>query len=97
MNVGYLKTYVSNLKQYSFTPLINWDKRSEQLQNANGSLISWCSTINNDAYKVVYEDGRYAQYVIPLKRDFTDFKKLIIIPVEYSGGSPDIESRIIDA
>ncbi len=97
VNVGYLKTYVSNLKQYSFTPLIDWGKRNEQLQNANGSLISWCSTINNDAYKVVYEDGRYAQYVIPLIQDFTDFKKLIIIPVEYSGGSPDIESRIIDA
>ena len=96
VNVGYLKTYVSKLKQYSFTPLIDWSKRNEKLQCANGSPIVWCSTIDNDAYKVVYKDGRYAQYVIPLIRDFTDFKKLIIIPVEYSGGSPDIESRIID-
>lgn len=96
VNVGYLKTYVSNLKQYSFTPLINWDKRNEELQNANGELIKWCNTASGDEYKVVYEDGRYARYVIPLKQDFTNFKKLIIIPVEYSGGSPDIESRIID-
>ena len=96
VNVGYLKTYVSNLKQYSFTPLINWDKKNEELQNANGEPIKWYDTASGDEYKVVYEDGRYARYVIPLKQDFTNFKKLIIIPVEYSGGSPDIESRIID-
>ena len=95
VNVSYLKSKTAK-RHYTFTPLIDWDKRDTNLTCADGVSRKWCNTSNSVSYKSVYEDGRYAQYVIPLKQEFTDFKKLLIIPVEYSGGTPDIESRILD-
>ena len=96
VNVSYLKSQITKNRHYTFKPLIDWDKRDTTLIAANGVPIQWCYTNNSVSYKSVYEDGRYAQYVIPLKQEFTDFKKLLIIPVEYSDGTPDIESRILD-
>lgn len=95
-NVQYGDLSGERNRHYTFTPLIDWDKRDTNLTSADGVSIQWCYTGNSESYKSVYADGRYAQYVIPLKQEFTDFKKLLIIPVEYSDGSPDIESRIID-
>ena len=95
VNVSYLKSKTAK-RHYTFTPLIDWSMRNTKLTAANGAPMQWCYTDTGVSYKSVYEDGRYAQYVIPLKQEFTDFKKLLIIPVENSGGSPDIDSRIID-
>ena len=96
VNVSYLKSQITKIRHYTFKPLIDWSMRDTNLICADGVSRKWCNTSNIVSYKSVYEDGRYAQYVIPLKQEFTDFKKLLIIPVEYSGGTPDIESRILD-
>lgn len=95
VNISYLKSKTAK-RHYTFTPLIDWNMRDTKLTCADGVSRKWCNTSNNISYMSVYKDGRYAQYVIPLKQEFTDFKKLLIIPVEYSGGTPDIESRILD-
>ena len=95
VNVSYLKSKTAK-RHYTFTPLIDWDKRDTNLTCADGVSRKWCNTSNSISYTSVYKDGRYAKYVIPLKQEFTDFKKLLIIPVENSNGTPDIESRILD-
>lgn len=87
--------YLNNEKR-TFTPLIDWDYENptKYYNNAN---VTWKNTTTSVSYRSIYDDGRYAQYVYPLKEPFTNFEEIMICYPDASGGTPDQDTRIFKA
>jgi len=87
--------YLNNTKR-SFTPLIDWDYTNPTKYYNNVDVI-WKYTTTSVSYRSIYDDGRYAQYVYPLKQPFTDFEEIMFCYPDASGGTPDQDTRIFKA
>lgn len=87
--------YLNNTKR-TFTPLIDWDYENPTKYYTNVD-IKWKDTSTAQHYRSIYDDGRYAMNVFPLKQPFTDFEEIMLCYPDHSNGTIDQDSRIFKA
>ena len=80
----------------TLVPLIDWDytepgHKAGFAKWVNGASQQWM--YSNTQANQIYEPGRYANYIYPLKEDFTNYNEIKLVFGDYSNGSPDIATK----
>ena len=92
VNKKYVDDNKCNLKR-TFTPLIDWEYENPTTFY-NGVKDKWLYYSTNIIYRSIYDDGRYARFIYPLKQPFTDFEEIMICYPDFSLGTPDQSTSI---